>query len=581
MTDVAKATATPSSHGVPPLSGGPPPAYGAGPEHLDSRRWIALLSVLTASFMVLLDISIVNVAIPSIRNNLGASDADIQFVVAGYGLAYALMLITGGRLGDIFGRKKMLMIGMGGFVAASALCGLALTAVMLDISRVIQGLVAALMFPQVLSIIQVTFPPRERGKAFGILGAVIGIATITGPLVGGLIIRDDVTGGAWRWIFLVNLPVGIAALIAAARVVTESRAPNAKRLDITGVLLASTGLFLLVFPLVEGQTDGWPLWTFVCMAASPFVLAAFVLYERSLGRDRFPLVQLSLFRIRAFAVGVVIAAFFLAGIPAFFFTISLMMQLGLGWSALHAGLTIIPYSLGTAISSAMSTRIAPRLGKYTITLGSALLCAGTLGVILTLRITGASVTSYDLIPAFVVGGLGLGTVIAPLLNVILAGVPGRDAGSASGVLTTFQQLGGAIGLAVIGVVFFGLLGGRAETVTATVAPALQTQLVVDYHFPAAAAKSAVAGFDQCFDETASETDPTVVPPSCRSADAQVTAPVKGLFAREGQDALARDFVTTNERTLLVNIGLWLVTGLLALLLPRARSRPPAGGTVAH
>jgi predicted MFS family arabinose efflux permease len=433
----------------------------------------------------------------------------------------------------------------------------------------------------VLSIIQVTFPPRERGKAFGILGAVIGIATITGPLVGGLIIRDDVTGGAWRWIFLVNLPVGIVALIAAARVVTESRAPNAKRLDIPGVLLASTGLFLLVFPLVEGQTDGWPLWTFVCMAASPFVLAAFVLYERSLGEDRFPLVRLSLFRIRAFAVGVVIAAVFLAGIPAFFFTISLMMQLDLGWSALHAGLTIIPYSLGTAISSAMSTRIAPRLGKYTITLGSALLCAGTLGVILTLRLTGAGVTSYDLIPAFLIGGLGLGTVIAPLLNVILAGVPGRDAGSASGVLTTFQQLGGAMGLAVIGVVFFGLLGGRAETATATVAPALQNQLVVDYHFPAAAAKSAVAGFDQCFDATASETDPTLVPPSCRGAEAQVTAPVKGLFARAGQSALARDFVTTNERTLLVNIGLWLVTGLLALLLPRARSGPPAGVTAAH
>src|SRR6202022_2873626 len=208
-----------------------PPAVPAGPQasgefELDPRRWIALLSVLTAVFMVLLDISIVNVAIPSIRSNLSATNADIQFVIAGYGLAYALVLITGGRLGDIYGRKRLFMIGMAGFVVASALCGLAQSAVMLDVSRVVQGVMAALMFPQALSVIQVTFPPAERARAFGILGAIIGVATITGPLVGGVIIRDDIMGSSWRWIFLVNLPIGLVSLFVAARVVKESKAPH-------------------------------------------------------------------------------------------------------------------------------------------------------------------------------------------------------------------------------------------------------------------------------------------------------------------------------------------------------------------
>src|SRR5579872_4760798 len=207
MTEITEAVPAPGTAApVAPVST-PPPA------ELDPRRWLALASVMTAFFMVLLDVSIVNVAIPAIRSNLKANNADIQFVIAGYGLAYAVLLITGGRLGDIFGRKKLFLIGMSGFVLASALCGLAQSAIMLDLSRVLQGAMAAMMYPQVLSVIQVSFPPSERARVFGFVGAVIGIATITGPLAGGLIIRDDITGGSWRWIFLVNLPIGIAALI--------------------------------------------------------------------------------------------------------------------------------------------------------------------------------------------------------------------------------------------------------------------------------------------------------------------------------------------------------------------------------
>ena len=551
---------------------------GATPE-LDPKRWTALLTVLTAAFMVLLDISIVAVAIPAIRSNLAATNGDIQFVVAGYGLAYALVLITGGRLGDIYGRKRLFIIGMSGFVAASALCGLAQTAVMLDISRVVQGLMAALMFPQVLSVIQVTFPQHERARAFGILGAVIGIATITGPLAGGLIIRDDITGGSWRWIFLVNLPIGIVSVIAAARLLTESRAPQARRLDLVGVAIASIGLFLLVFPLVEGQDAGWPLWTYICMGLSPVVIAAFVLYERTLPESRFPLVQLSLFKIPSFRIGVMISAFFIAGVPAFFFTFSLMLQAGLGFSALHAGLTTVPWSVGAAFASVMSTRVAPRLGKWTIAIGAGLLATGVLAIILTLHLRGVDVSTLDLVPSFLVAGLGMGTVIAPLLNIILAGVPGRDAGSASGVLTTFQQLGGAVGVAVVGVVFFGLLSSRADTVTAAVTPQLRTQLAVA-GLPAPAVDSAAQQFSSCFDRRVRASDPTLSIPGCTTATSGPAAqsPVTRAFASAGQRAIALDFVTTLERTLFLNAGLWVVTLLLALFLPRAR--PPAVGGVA-
>ncbi|HWW10789.1 MAG TPA: MFS transporter [Candidatus Acidoferrales bacterium] len=555
-----------------------PPAVPAGPPasddfELDPRRWIALLSVLTAVFMVLLDISIVNVAIPSIRSNLSATNADIQFVIAGYGLAYALVLITGGRLGDIYGRKRLFMIGMAGFVVASALCGLAQSAVMLDISRVVQGVMAALMFPQALSVIQVTFPPRERARAFGILGAIIGVATITGPLVGGVIIRDDIMGSAWRWIFLVNLPIGLVSLFVAARVVKESKAPHTSGLDVVGVVIASLGLFLLVFPLVEGQDAGWPIWTFICMGLSPVVLALFVVYERSLPATRFPLVQLSLFRIPSFRIGVMISALFLAGVPAFFFTFSLVLQIGLGFSALHAGLTTVPWSLGAAVASGLSVRLGPRFGKWTISVGAAMLALGVLGVILTLDARGADVSSFDLIPSFLVAGLGLGTVVAPLLNIILAGVPGRDAGSASGVLTTFQQLGGAVGVAVVGVVFFSLLNSHANTVATGVTSQLSAQL-------SAAGQSSqqvnaeVAQFTQCFDKRASSSDPTQPVPGCTLSASGNTAslnPVSRAFVSAAKLALARDFVTTVQETLYINVGLWSATAILATLLPRRKA----------
>jgi hypothetical protein len=341
-----------------------------------------------------------------------------------------------------------------------------------------------------------------------------------------------------------------------------------------GVAIASIGLLLLVYPLVEGQVVGWPAWTFISIGLSPLVLTLFILYERLLPPSRFPLVQLSMFRIPSFRVGVIISALFIGGIPAFFFTFSLMLQVGLGFSALHAGLTTIPWSVGAAFASAMSTRVAPRLGKWTIASGSGLLVAGILGIILTLHFAGTTVTSIDLIPSFLASGLGLGTVIAPLLRVILAGVPGRDAGSASGVLATFQQLGGALGLAVIGVAFFGLLSSGAPIALAGVAPQLRSDLAA-VHLPPDQVDGAVAKFTGCFEKQMSSSDLNGFIPGCPSTTHPSSDPVSRALANAAQRALSLDFVSSLKRILFFNVGIWFVVGLLSFLLPNAPVSPTA------
>src|SRR5258708_2854829 len=414
-----------------------PPATEA---EVDPRRWIALFVVMTASFMVLLDISIVSGGLPSIQRNRGASFGQIQLVLAGYQLSYAVVLITGGRLGDIYGRKRLFMTGMAGFVLASASCGLARSPDMLVISRVAQGLMAALMYPQVLSVLQVVFPPRERAAAFGTFGAVIGIATITGPLLGGVLIGTQTDTERWRWIFLVNLPIGIAALVAAWFLLRETRAPLARRLDIGGTVIITVALGLLVYPLVQGREQGWPAWAFVMMVLSLPAFALFVWYERiKTERDGSPLVQLSMFRDRAFATGNILSAVFFSAIPAFFLILSLHLPNGLRFSALRAGLTTMPWAIGTASASALSVRLAPRLGKRILSIGSVVMIIGMLGLILTIHARGTALSGPELAPSLLVAGLGMGCIIAPLLNIILAGISHGAAGSATGAPTTPPQ----------------------------------------------------------------------------------------------------------------------------------------------
>jgi EmrB/QacA subfamily drug resistance transporter len=551
----------------------------------DPRRWKALAVVLIASFMILLDISIVNVAIPSIQRDLGTTFAEIQWVLAGYQLGYAVVLITGGRLGDIFGRKRLFIIGVTGFTVASAICGLAPDSVALITARVAQGLMAALMYPQVLSVIQVSFPPRERGTAFGVFGGVIGVASISGPLLGGLLIQADLhIGGTallWRPIFLVNLPIGIGAVIAASIYLRESRAPDAPRLDIPGMMLATAGLFLIAYPLVEGRDAGWPLWAYLMLAGGFVVLVIFGRYIRArAARGRSPLVEPKLFGDRAFVVGSGIAMVLLAGVPAFFLTFSLYVQIGLGFSALNAGLTTLPFALVSAVASGVSIRLAPKLGKRILSVGCVLLIAGMGALWLTVKAAGTGVTSYEMIPALAVCGAGLGFVIAPLINIILAGIHSGSAGSASGVLTTVQQIGGALGVAIIGIIFFGQVSGYAPVVAQSGASRVSAQLIAA-GVPPQQADATAQTFSRCFIAQSSSSDPSATPPGCptlSSSSAGSQPAAARIVAPIAQQAVAENFDHAFRDALYFEMAAFALVFLMVFVLPKPKNLygpPPA------
>ncbi|MFI0713129.1 MFS transporter [Streptomyces inhibens] len=430
----------------------------------DRRRWTALAVVLTASFMDLVDATIVNIAIPSIQRDTGATFSALQWVTAGYALAFAIGLITGGRLGDIYGRKKLFLLGMAGFTLASALCGLAATPGMLVGARVLQGAMAALMVPQVLAIIHVSFPAHERGKVFGMFGAVIGLGAVCGPLIGALLTEGDLLGLQWRPIFLINLPVGVAGILLGRRFITESRAPRALRLDLVGTALATVGLLMLLYPLTQGRESGWPLWGFVSMAASPLVLAVFVRYERAKARkDGSPLVELSLFKVKTFAAGVGVQLTFGAVSGLFFLIWTLYMQLGLGWGALHAGLTGVPFSLACSAAAGISVqKLVPRFGRKVLQAGALIMLSGALLYIWEAGRYGTAMQSWQMAPAMLLMGAGMGLIVAPITDSAISEVPAEHSGSASGIFNTTGQLGMALGLALSSVAFFGVVGDTGE-----------------------------------------------------------------------------------------------------------------------
>ncbi|MEV8324104.1 MFS transporter [Kitasatospora sp. NPDC056731] len=425
----------------------------------DRRRWIALAIVMVASFMDLVDVTIVNIAIPSIQEDTGASFSAIQWVTGGYALAFAIGLITGGRLGDIYGRKRLFLIGIGGFTVASALCGLASGPEMLVGMRVLQGGTAAMMVPQVLSIIHATFPAEERGKVFGMFGAVVGLGAVSGPLIGALLTEWDLFGLAWRPIFLINLPVGIAGLLLGRRFIDESKAERALKLDLVGVALASVGLLMLIYPLTHGREAGWPLWGYLSMAGSLVVFALFVAYEKAkTRRDGSPLVELSLFRVKSFAAGIGVQLAFGVVCGIFFLVWTLYMQLGLGWSPLKAGSTGIPFSLAVSAAAGLSVqKLVPRFGRRVLQTGALVMAAGVLTYIWEADRYGTAIAPWQMALPLVVMGLGMGLIVAPITDAILAEVPRAHAGSASGLINTVQQMGNALGLALVSVAFFGAM----------------------------------------------------------------------------------------------------------------------------
>lgn len=428
--------------------------------------WTSVSVVMIGMFMAILDSYIVVVAGPAIRADLGASAGQLQWILAGYQLSYAVLMITGGRFADMYGRKRIFILGAAVFTLSSIVCAAAQGPGMLIAARVVQGLGAALMVPQVFTMIAVLVPERARHRVFGVLGVVIGLGTIGGQLIGGLLIGADLFGSQWRGVFWVNVPIGVVTILLALRYVPESRAEGARKLDVPGVFALSAALLLLTFPLIQGREAGWPWWTWACFVASAAAFRLFVAIERGVERaGGDPLVRLALFAQRSFAVGIVLVLCVYAFLTSYYLALSISMQEGLGLSALGAGLVYAPAATTFFVFSMIAGRLMPKYGRRVLEVGAIVVATGYLTTALVL-LYGPELTPALIIPTLMLQSLGGGLLITPLLGTVLSGVSPDSVGTASGALSTAQQVGGALGVAVIGAVFFasfrpGADGGAA------------------------------------------------------------------------------------------------------------------------
>jgi EmrB/QacA subfamily drug resistance transporter len=429
-----------------------------------ARRRSPLPVLMCGVSMIVLDFFIVNVALPSIQAELHAGSSAVEWVVAGYGLTCAVLLMGGGRLGDLYGRRRMFGAGMALFVVASAACGLAPTAAVLVAARLVQGIGAALISPNVLSIIGVAYPGPARVRALTIYGLVMGLAAAGGQLIGGVLIQADLLHLGWRTVFLINVPVGVVALAFARRQVAESTGVAARpavrrigQLDLGGLLLVTAGLTALVLPLVEGTALHWPAWTWASFGATPVLLGAFVARElRQARRGRPVLLDLGLLRSRGLGAGLITQLAFWSGQASYFLVLALYLQSGRGLDALQAGLVFSILAAAYLVTSMRAPALTLRFGRSLIAIGALTLAAGH-GLVLLAVAAGGGIGW--LVPGLLLAGAGMGLTITPLTTTILAFARPERAGAVSGVLSTMQQVGGSLGVAVTGVIFFGALHG--------------------------------------------------------------------------------------------------------------------------
>ncbi len=449
---------TPPIQPTADAGGAASPAPPSGPAGTPGHGWGPVSIVLIGAFMALLDTTIVNVALPSIHDGLHASSASLEWIVSGYALAYGLALVPGGRAGDRFGHKNLFLIGLTIFTLASVACGISQTQGEIVAARIVQGLGAGLFYPAISATIQHSFTGPARSKAFGILGAVIGVSTAMGPLLGGLIIAGVGVTDGWRWVFLVNLFIGAVAIPLAAWRLPRAEARTRRGFDPIGLGLLTAGLLLVLIPLVEGQQVGWPAWTWICFGACVVAFALLTRWERRADQHAAdPLLKPGLLRQTSFSAGAVFAIAFFGGFSSIFFTLSILWQEGLARSALMTGLVIAPYSVGTLVAAANSDKLSARLGRLVLVLGCTLLLIGLALVILVIHLTGPGISGWDLTGPLLLAGLGTGMTIAPNQDFVLATVPRQEAGTAAGILGTSQRVGTAIGIAIIGTVLFGSL----------------------------------------------------------------------------------------------------------------------------
>ncbi|WP_043625105.1 MFS transporter [Nonomuraea candida] len=427
---------------------------GAAGEHGTRRR--ALAVCLVAAFMTGLDVSIVNVALPSIREGLHATDDGLQWTLSGYALTFGLLLVPAGRLGDARSRRTVFLWAVALFTLSSAFCGFAWNMHVLIVARLVQGMAAGMLNPQVSGLIQQMFQGYERARAFGALGATIGVSTAAGPLIGGALVTVFGADFGWRWVFLVNLPIGAVLLPLAWRLLPRPQLVHRRppSMDPVGVLLLGIGVAALLLPFIQRhQWESPAKWLLVPGALA--VLAGFVLWERFYRHE--PLVDLTLFRKRSYSLGSAIALFYFAGFTGIFFIFTLYLQSGHGYSALLAGLAITPFALGSASAALLGGRLVSRMGRRLVAIGLTMVIAGLLATMgATALVPGPAAGLATALP-LLVAGMGSGLVIAPNQAITLSEVPPEGGGSAAGVLQTGQRLGSAIGIAAAGTTFFGSL----------------------------------------------------------------------------------------------------------------------------
>lgn len=421
------------------------------------RRWLALPAVLLATFMAQFDLYVVNVALPVLQHDLHAGDAQLQLVVGGYAFVYAAGLITAGRLGDRIGHRRMFLIGMAAFGLASLWCGLAHSPAELVVARLLQGLTAAAMVPQVLALISLMFGPPERARALSVFGVVIGVGSVTGQVLGGVILNADLFGLGWRPIFLVNVPIALIGVIAGSVLLPSHESAAHPRFDLLGAAGLPIGLALVLVPLTVGRDLRWPWWTWVSFTLAMVVLAAIVRWERRLARaGGAPVFDPAVFREAAFTRGLGLSVAIFGSFFSFVFTVALLLQDGIGLTPLGAGLSFAPLGIAFAAASIAARNFVARFGARVIVAGTVLAALGLLTIVILLASTGTPTVAM-LLPPMVIVGLGNGTAVPVLVGVVIQSVR-EAAGMVSGILTTVQQFASAVGVAAIGAVFFAVLG---------------------------------------------------------------------------------------------------------------------------
>ncbi len=425
------------------------------------RRWLVLVVVMTANIMDAMDSTIATIAAPSVRRDLGGGAATLQWITAGYTLAFAVLLIAGARLGDIVGRRRVFLLGLAGFTIFSAACAAAPSMPVLIAGRALQGAFGALMIPQGFGFLKQVFPDQDEfNKAMGFVGPATGLPILAAPILAGALIDANLWHVGWRLVFLINVPIGALALALAVPTLPDSPKRSGLTLDTGGVGLIGLALVAIIYPLIQGRSDGWPLWCFALLASGALLLLALLRHERR-HRDN-ALIEPTLLTNRTYLSGIAVVLLFFGAFAGLLLCVSLYGQLGEGWSPIHAGLTLTPMVIGIILGMAISFALVDRLGRHLLHIGILLISAGTAAIAVTL--TGAhSASTWDLVPGLLLAGLGAGTSFAQLFGFVLNSVTMDEVGSASGVLEATQQLSTSLGVAVLGTIFFSAFDHHLPT----------------------------------------------------------------------------------------------------------------------